>query len=260
MIRNRVKACLSLLTLFIFSCAPSSYDYSNIKVVKVIDGDTIRLANGKLLRYIGIDTPEIRIKQGGKFVYQPSPFSLEAKKNNQQLVGDKFVRIEFDVEKYDRYGRLLGYCFVNETFVNAKLLEEGYAVLYTKPPNIKYVDLFVKLQKKARKEKRGIWGSYQIIDHTQAGQYINQIRTVRGRVVSTYQSEKCVFLNFGRDWRNDFTVVIFNNALKFFYERGINPLTFYRGKTIEVSGRIRKYNGPEIIVNIPDEITIVSSQ
>ena len=117
-----------LLLLLLLGCAPSNY--SHIKVSEVIDGDTIKLSNGKLLRYIGIDTPEMRTKKGKEFIYSPQPYSLEAKEFNRQLVEGKFVRIEFDVEKHDRYARVLGYCFVNDVFVNAEMIEEGMEGMY----------------------------------------------------------------------------------------------------------------------------------
>lgn len=248
---------LIFLTLFLIACSNTPCDYSRIFVSEVIDGDTVKLSNGRLLRYIGLDTPEVRIKRNGQFIYDPQPFALEAKEYNQKLVEAKAVRVEFDLEKQDKYGRLLGYCFIDDTFVNAKLIQEGLAVLYTYPPNVKYVDRFVSSQKKARLEKKGLWGSYQLIDHNQAHKYIGQIRTVKGRVVSSYQSPKCVFLNFGNDYKSDFTVVIFNNALAAFTKQGINPINFYQHKLVEVSGRIREYNGPEIIVNTPYEIQIL---
>lgn len=252
-----MKKYVFIIALFGLACTQSYSDYSNITVTEVIDGDTIKLANGKLLRYIGIDTPETRIKKNGKFLYSPQPFSLEATQFNKDLVEGKSVKIEFDVEKVDKYGRLLGYCFVNDTFVNAKMLEEGYAVLYSRPPNVKYTDLFVTVQRQAQSNQKGLWVVYAIIDHAQANQYINQIRTVQGKVINTYKSPKCIFLNFGNDYRTDFTVVIFTNSLDSFYRKGIKPQDFYRGKTIRVSGRIRQYNGPEIIVNDPSQIEVI---
>ena len=157
-----MKKVFFLLFFLLFGSFSFSYDYSCIKVIEVIDGDTVRLENGEILRYVGIDTPELERKIGNGWVYNPSPFALEAKEYNRRLVEGKYVRVEFDVEKRDAYGRLLGYVFVGKTFINAKLLEEGVAVLYTRPPNVKYVDLFVKLQRKARKEKKGLWGSYAV--------------------------------------------------------------------------------------------------
>jgi micrococcal nuclease len=253
-----IKKIIFLLLLFsVVACAPYC-DYSRIKVVEVIDGDTIRLADGKLLRYIGLDTPEIRLKKGEQFVYSPQPFSIEAKEFNAKLVENRFIRVEFDLERVDQYGRLLGYCFIDGVFVNAKLVEEGFAVTYTQPPNIKYADLFIKLQREARKQRRGLWGAYEVVDHTMAHRYINQIRTVKGKVLKTYRSKRCIFLNFGSNYKNDFTIVIFNSSLKNFYSQGIDPLVFYNGKTIEASGRIKEYNGPEIIVNAPTEIEVSS--
>ncbi len=248
---------IRLLFLIFFLGCSFTPDYTHIKVVKVIDGDTVKLSNGKLLRYIGLDTPEVRIKKNGRFIYSPQPFALEAKDFNRHLVEGKFVKIEFDVERSDKYGRLLGYCFVRNKFVNAKLIEEGYAVVYTRPPNVKYTDLFLSLQQKARRERKGLWGSYEVIESRNAYQYINQIRTVRGVVLSTYMSKKALYLNFGKDYRKDFTIVIFKDCYSQFSKIGIDPLTFYKGKTVEVTGRIRSYNGPEIIASSPFDIRIV---
>jgi micrococcal nuclease len=250
-----VKKILCILFFFLVACSPA--DYSEIKVKEVIDGDTIILSTGEHLRYIGIDTPETRVKKGNKFVYDPQPFSREATQFNKKLVEGKIVKIEFDLVRKDRYGRLLGYCFIGGTFVNKKLIEEGYAVLYTYPPNLKYVDSLAESQKYARKNDKGIWGVYQTINHKQAHKFINQIRTIKGKVLNTYKSDKCTYLNFGSNYKTDFTVVIFNNSLDYFHKKGINPVDFYPGKLVEVSGKIREYNGPEIIINSPEEIRVI---
>jgi len=118
-------------------------------VTRVIDGDTIVLWNGDRVRYIGIDTPET----WNKVEY----FGPEATEANRKLVEGKEVRLEFDVQLSDHYGRLLAYVFVDGTFVNAWLVENGYAVVSTHPPNVKYHDLFLEKQKEARENKRGFW-------------------------------------------------------------------------------------------------------
>ncbi len=126
-----------------------------LKVVRVVDGDTIVLSDGRTVRYIGIDTPE----RGQKF--------YEAAKNfNRKLVQNKTVELEFDVERYDQYGRLLAYVFVRDKnkrliFANAEMVRNGYARIYTKPPNVKYADLFLRLQKEARANHRGLWSAYK---------------------------------------------------------------------------------------------------
>jgi len=252
---NKILAGFSLV--FICSCS-ANYDYSRIKVVKVIDGDTIKLENGETLRYIGIDTPEIKIKQNGRFAYKPQPFSLEAKKLNEKLVKNKIVRIEFDVEKTDKYKRLLGYCFVGDTLVNKKLVEEGFAVIYTFPPNVKYVEALVNAQENARKNAKGMWGVYKTISADNAASCINQIRTVKGRVTAVKRTKQGLTLYFGA---SHFRLTIFNNALKYFYDKNIDPFIFYNDKTVEASGRIRGYNkSAQIIVSSPSEISIVDME
>jgi len=144
-----------LLTLFLwlilqlFSCAPRITEETYL-VKRVIDGDTVELANGEKLRYIGIDTPE-----------KEDPFYQEAKDFNRNLVEGKKVKLEFDVQKKDKYGRLLGYIYVGDIFVNAELLKAGMAVLYTYPPNVKYVDYFTEIQKEARQHKKGVWSQIE---------------------------------------------------------------------------------------------------
>lgn len=128
---------------------------TGLKVVKVVDGDTVILSNGQTVRYIGIDTPE-----------QGQPFYEAAKNFNRKLVQGKTVELEFDVERYDHYGRMLAYVFVRDKsgrriFVNAEMVRNGFARIYTRPPNVKYADLLVKLQEEARTNKRGLWSVYK---------------------------------------------------------------------------------------------------
>ncbi|MBU0547189.1 MAG: thermonuclease family protein [Candidatus Omnitrophica bacterium] len=144
----------------------SNHDYSNILVTRVVDGDTLKLEDGKYLRLLGIDTPEmhesaklhrdaLRSKQSVEAIKQLGRQSYEFTK---QMVEGKRVRLEFDIERYDKYNRILAYVFLDDgTFLNARIVEEGYASLMTYPPNVKYADLFLKLYRQARENKRGLW-------------------------------------------------------------------------------------------------------
>lgn len=146
---KRILKNIFFFLFFFFSFSIFSYE---IKCIKVIDGDTILLSSGEKLRYIGIDTPETKHPKE-KVEY----FGKEAYLINKELVEGKNVEIEFDVQKRDRYGRLLGYVYVGNIFVNAYLVENGYAHIYTFPPNVKYQELFLKLQREARENERGLW-------------------------------------------------------------------------------------------------------
>jgi micrococcal nuclease len=68
------------------------------------------------------------------------------------------VRLEFDVQERDRYGRLLAYVYLEDgTFVNAEILRQGYGVLLTVPPNVKFAEEFLEIQRQAREAGRGLW-------------------------------------------------------------------------------------------------------
>lgn len=123
-------------------------------VERVIDGDTVVLVGGERVRYIGVDTPELHHPKKPVEAY-----ARQARAFNRRWVEGKRVRLEFDVERRDRYGRLLAYVYLEDgTFVNAELIAQGYAQILTIPPNVKYQDLFLKLQREARESGRGLWG------------------------------------------------------------------------------------------------------
>ena len=124
-------------------------------VVRVVDGDTIHVRIGdrvEKVRYIGVNTPEVHHPTKGE-----EPGGREAAEVNGQLVVDRPVRLELDVQTRDRYGRLLAYVWVGDVMVNAELVRLGYAQVMTIPPNVRYQEMFVKLQREAREAGRGLW-------------------------------------------------------------------------------------------------------
>ncbi|HEX2953979.1 MAG TPA: thermonuclease family protein [Bacillota bacterium] len=131
---------------------PVPANLQEYKVTRVIDGDTIVVEKLGKVRYIGVNAPEI--KHGD----QPGqPFGVEATTANKKLVLGKKVKLEYDLGRRDKYGRLLAYVYVGKTFVNARLVEMGYAQVMTVPPNVKYQSRFIQLQKDARDNFRGLW-------------------------------------------------------------------------------------------------------
>jgi micrococcal nuclease len=127
------------------------------RVVRVVDGDTIEVSidgEEEDIRYIGVDTPET--------VKPDAPvecYGHRASAANQRLVEGRSVRLVFDRERRDVYGRLLAYVYAGERFVNAALVREGYARTLTIAPNTAHADLFARLQKRAGRAGRGLWGT-----------------------------------------------------------------------------------------------------
>lgn len=129
------------------------------KVVRVVDGDTIEISGNQTVRYIGMDTPEPRGEKGAEC------YAKEATNRNKELVLGKTILLEKDVSEKDSFGRILRYVYlIDETkndkkgeMVNQMLVNEGYATVVTYPPDVKYADLLLGTQTKAREEKRGLW-------------------------------------------------------------------------------------------------------
>jgi micrococcal nuclease len=138
-------------------------NYVSAQVVRVIDGDTIKVNISGLqytVRFIGIDAPET-VKPNGTV----EPFGPEASAKNKELVEGKVVLLEKDISDTDQYGRLLRYVYVDDLFVNAELVRLGYAQAITYPPDIKYQDLLRHLQEEARDAGRGLWGNSYSLNH-----------------------------------------------------------------------------------------------
>ncbi len=140
-------------------------------VERVVDGDTIKLSDGRRVRLIGVDTPELHYSnklvrdanRSHRDIKEIQTLGKKAADFTTGLLEGKRVRLEYDVVKKDKYGRTLAYIYKEDgTFVNAKILEEGYGQIMTIPPNVKYVELFLSLQKKARDGMKGLWKDGQL--------------------------------------------------------------------------------------------------
>lgn len=149
---------LSLVLLFGACQSLARKDLAWYPVSRVVDGDTFLIDDGsekgKRVRLIGVDTPET--------VHPRKPveyYGREASDYVKNLLANQRIGLEFDVDTTDRYGRLLAYVYLQDgTFLNAHLIEKGYGQIATYPPNVKYVEMFQKLQRKARRKNLGLWG------------------------------------------------------------------------------------------------------
>jgi len=130
-----------------------------LKVRWVDDGDTIVLVDGRRVRYIGLNAPEIDHAQYNR---KAEPFGYEALRFNKSLVFRKEIRLELDKEKFDQYDRLLAYVFLsNGTFVNLELIRSGYASYLARRPNDRYDRQLLKAQREAMTADKGMWRHWQ---------------------------------------------------------------------------------------------------
>lgn len=135
-----------VILIVIFLISNYIENYKNYIVSEVIDGDTFKTKDGKTIRLIGINSPEI-----GEKCYQ------EAKDKLNELIYKKKIRLERDAGNKDNYGRLLRYVYADDVFINSEMIRLGLARFEEIEPNKKYSKLFLDLENKARKAGRCIW-------------------------------------------------------------------------------------------------------
>ena len=152
---TRILICL--LGMLLLAYPSGKIDAADPMKVAVIDGDTL-IATGKhghihqreLIRLIGIDAPEIGQR----------PWGQRAKQHLQNLIRKQggAVFLERDVEQRDRYGRQLAYAWLgNGILLNERMVRDGYALAVTIPPNVRYASRIAEAQKRARRDRAGLW-------------------------------------------------------------------------------------------------------
>jgi micrococcal nuclease len=154
---------MTLVTLALLAPACSARSHAaptppaTVPVLKVTDGDTIHVmfeGQDERVRLIGIDTPEVPWYGG-----QEECFGIAAGLYARQRLDGKRVRLEFDVERRDRYDRLLAYVYLGSELFNLTLVQQGYATADPVRPDTKRADLFAKAENGARTSGRGLWSA-----------------------------------------------------------------------------------------------------
>jgi len=162
-----LTACLFLvLSLMIAGCDQEgagdigANGLEEVRVDYVVDGDTVKLSDGRTVRYIGVDTPEIAHGRGDDDCYGP-----EASVFNRQLVEGQLVFLEYDENRLDRYGRTLAYVWIGSgsgrRMVSQELLFRGYGKVMMIQPNTLYETMLEEAEESARKRGAGLWGACQ---------------------------------------------------------------------------------------------------
>ncbi len=225
---------------------------SLVTVAEVIDGDTFRLESGESVRLLGVDTPE-----------KGEPLFEEATAFARAVLSGQPVRLLLCVlQERDRYGRLLAFVEAGTVDPGLELVRQGLArTLFIPPCGMERALAYRAAERRAFREGLGIWALQRPrrVPHNEAHRYIGSLMTVTGRVLHVHTGPKAVHLNFGDDFRTDFTAVIFRKNLPRLLSEGLAPVSTYAGRRVEVTGVVKSYKGqgPEIIVEAADQIAAV---
>lgn len=226
------------------------------RVTKVIDGDTVELKGGAEVRLVGIQAPKLPL---GRASVTKWPLADAAKAALEALVRGRDVTLAYGDRRGDRHGRQLAHVAVGGVWVQGEMLRQGLARVYTFADNRRLAAEMLGLEQEAREARRGIWADkfYRVLapvdlDAAELGSF----QLVQGRVREAAAVGRHVYLNFGDDYRSDFTAVIMPEARKLFGAGGPDPAA-YEGKIVRVRGWVDSFNGPMIEVTHPEQIEVL---
>ncbi|MHA1597837.1 MAG: thermonuclease family protein [Alphaproteobacteria bacterium] len=231
------------------------------RVARVIDGDTLVLETpiygATHVRLVGVQAPELPHERDG---FKKHPLAEEARAALEKMTLGRTVDLHFGGRRADRYGRLLAHLYVDgKDWVQGRLLEDGMVRVYSFADNRALVANMLKVEKTARDAGRGVWGNgaYAIRSLAETPGLIGTFQLVEGTVRDAATVKGRTYLNFGADWRSDFTISIDGKARRLFTKAGLDPLTL-KGKKLRVRGWLRKRNGPMIDASHPEQIEVLS--
>ena len=224
------------------------------RVVEVVDGDTVVLDDGREVRLVGIQAPKLPLGRAG---YPTWPLAPEAKAALEELALREEVTLGFGGRQVDRNGRLLAHLFraPDGLWLQGEMLERGLARVYTFPDNRAMATALFAKERSARAARRGVWAlrRYAVLAPEAAQRAVDQYALIEGRVLAVGSGRGSVYLNFGPDWKTDFTAVIRPEALRVFASEGID-LDAFEGRQVRVRGWVESWNGPSIDVTHPEQI------
>jgi len=249
------RAVAVLLLAILVSGAETDPDTTPGVVTEIVDGDTLILEDGREIRLVGIQAPKLPLGRAGFVAW---PLSTEAKEALADLTLGKRVGLSFTGRRMDRHGRWLAHLHDEDgRWIQGALLERGMARIYTFADNDAPIEALLAAEHAARAAGRGIWADpfYALRSPDEVGEDIGSFQIVEGRVLDADIVRGRAYLNFGPDYKTDFTVTVAPGDRAHFEAEGID-LGDLDGRTVRARGWIKSFNGPMIEATHPAQIEI----
>ena len=232
-------------------------------VRSVLDGDTLYLENGLKVRLSAMQAPKLPLGRKG---YKAWPLGEEAKAALIGLTQNREVQLWYGGERRDRYDRALAQVFTvkpdgeRDLWIQEEMVRLGMARVYTWRDTHQDADVLYSAEREARAANRGIWGDdYYAIrrpDPNRLAQDVDSFQLVEGIITSAANVRGLTYLNFGADYKTDFTIAIAKRDRKRFEKAGIDPLSL-EGARVRVRGWIELANGPMIWLDHPERLEVL---
>jgi endonuclease YncB( thermonuclease family) len=234
------------------------------RVARIVDGDSFILAltNGSEL---SVRLSAIQAPRSAQRAARAWPYASESRAGLSALIKGRNVKLYYGGETRDRFGRAVAQVFTldgrdqPDLWVQGEMVRLGLARVYSWKGELADLPSLYELETKARDRNRGIWASsfYGVRkpDPDPLAQYVDSLQIVEGIVTSTADVRGRIYLNFGADYKTDFTIAIAKKNVKRF--TSIDPLGL-TGARLRVRGWVEMINGPMIWVDHPGRLEILS--
>ncbi len=227
------------------------------RVVEVIDGSTVLLDDGETVRLAGIDVPR---PARGETASEAGILATEARQALAALVHDRRVGLAVGDTPRDRHGRLRGHLARSDdgTWIQGALLAAGLVRVHSVVDDRAAIPEMLAIEHRARAARLGIWSQprYRVRTADEADGGLHSFQLVEGRVRAAAVVRGRGYLNFGDDWREDFTVSIGPRDRRRFEAAGI-VIEDYEGRMVRVRGWVDSFNGPMIEATHPEQIEVL---
>jgi len=237
------------------ACA-KTIELADVRAAAVKDGALV-LANGRKLALEGILLPD------GRTDHAPDGYRGEALAALSNFTKGRRIVAAAQSPGQDRYGRVEAQIFLAENpedgWLQVELLKRGLARVFIAPERPECTSELLAAERSARDSGAGIWSSSAYAVRAPGAltwRDTGTFQIVEGKVVSAAVKNGRAYLDFGADWKNDFTATIAPDAMKLFRARGIDPGTF-AGSVVRVRGWVDQYHGPEIEIAAPQDVETV---
>ncbi len=239
-------------------------DYADLRqtgtgiVMQVISPATLQLKSGEIIRLTGLYFPDYSEDDAGPFAL------LSVKILRDMLEGQKVTLYQTrnkSVGRMNRMGHTLAHVVrdSDQAWAQGVLLQLGLAMVQTDFGNPEMAAQMLALEEEARKEKAGLWEkTIRILKPEETSAHIGEYVIVQGMTESVALKNNRLFLNFGKHWKNDFTVTVSPENKRSFSKAGVNPLDWSK-QTLRVRGVLTELNGPNMEVDHPGAIVKVDA-
>ncbi len=259
--RHRPLLSAALLAAFILArggppAAAGEAAEEDGRVKAVIDGDTLKLADGREVRLAGILAPKPPLDAAPGRHW---PLAERATAALAELALGRTVRLAYGVHKSDRYGRLVAQLHRDDgLWLEGELLARGMARVLSHKDDRTLVPEMLAREEEARAARRGLWAvrSFAVLAPQEARRHLESFELVEGSVGRVSHAGSRTFLHMGADGRDGFTAVLLPESRHLFAAAGLAPDAF-AGKRLRVRGFLRWWNGPIIEVDHPEQIELL---